>query len=352
MDLQFDHPTQIYALRACHTDDATDLVAIAGSHSLQVVSIQRYPPSAVTAGPLSRLAVATEDFGLHLLSKSSTEAEYIYPFGGSLSGHHGLINDMTFCGGWSEDSSRYLATVSDDKMLMVWDLHPPAPARGARQDNEDGMDDDDEPRPQPTAYVIPFPHPLTSISSHPHTSKEFLVSDCRGSVYLTDWRSDPVDIEEGNLRHSSLVELVEPYALSASCMGHPVKWSGSTAWRSDSVDIIGGVFGTRFSIWDLSNMRGGKPAVTAQGTLDGGYRFRWCRTYPEHFGISTQSPTRGATIQVHNTNFVQAQPTVFTLRQRPQFVCDFDFLSLPGIPRIAAAVGKSLLVFPIGEESS
>lgn len=131
---------------------------------------------------------------------------------------------------------------TDDKMLMVWDLHPPTPARGAQQDEgDDNMndddDDDDESRPQPTAYVIPFPHPLTSISSHPHTSKEFLVSDCRGSVYLTDWRSDPVDIEEGNLRHSNLVELVEPYALSASCMGHPVKWSGSTAWRSDSVDM-------------------------------------------------------------------------------------------------------------------
>jgi hypothetical protein len=98
-------------------------------------------------------------------------------------------------------------------------------------------------------------------------------------------------------------------------------------------------------------LRGGKPAIAAQGTLDGGHKFRWCPTYPEHFGISSHSPTRGAVIQIHNVNFVTAQPTVFTLRPRPQMVKDFDFLSMPGIPRIAAAVGRTMLVFPIGEES-
>lgn len=91
--------------------------------------------------------------------------------------------------------------------------------------------------------------------------------------------------------------------------------------------------------------------MTAQGALDGGHRFRWCPTYPEHFALSSLSPTRGAVIQIHNLNFVTAQPTVFTLRPRPQMVKDFDFMSAPGIPKIAAAVGRTMLVFPIGEES-
>jgi hypothetical protein len=59
-----------------------------------------------------RLVVAGEDFGLHLLTKSHSGAEDIYSFGGGLSGHHGKINDMVFCGGWDEDSARYVATVS------------------------------------------------------------------------------------------------------------------------------------------------------------------------------------------------------------------------------------------------
>lgn len=59
-----------------------------------------------------RLTAASADFGLHLLTKSHNELEYIFPFGGGLSGHHGCINDMTFCGGRTEDSARYVATVS------------------------------------------------------------------------------------------------------------------------------------------------------------------------------------------------------------------------------------------------
>ena len=59
-----------------------------------------------------RLTAAGADFGLHLLTKSSSASENIFPFGGGLSGHHGKVNDMVFCGGWDEDSARYVATVS------------------------------------------------------------------------------------------------------------------------------------------------------------------------------------------------------------------------------------------------
>jgi hypothetical protein len=121
---------------------------------------------------------------------------------------------------------------------MVWDLHPtvdisssaPSPARSAPQIVTSSPMD----RPQPTAYVIAFPHPLAAISSNPATSKEFVVSDCRGSIFITDWRSDPQDIDQ---RHSSLVELVEPYALAESTMGLCTQWSGSVAWRRDTPDM-------------------------------------------------------------------------------------------------------------------
>ena len=96
-------------------------------------------------------------------------------------------------------------------------------------------------RPQPTAYVIAFPHPLTSVCSHPSTSKEFLVSDCRGSIFLTDWRSDPEQDEQENWRHSSLIELVEPFALSDASTGLSQHWSGSVAWRGDSIDMYNNI---------------------------------------------------------------------------------------------------------------
>lgn len=375
MDINFPHPTQIFSLRACRNDDAVDLLAIGGEHSVDVLLVSDTQCSCIasfhigsrvtalawssaTVSPTSgddwllELAAAGDDYGLHLLTKSPSVEEYIFPFGGGLSGHHGRVNDITFCGGWSEDSVRYVATVSDDKMLMVWDLRPNVDISSSVPTRSDMHDSPSpSPRPQPTAYVIPFSHPLTTISSHPSTSKEFLVSDCRGSIFLTDWRSDPEDNKQANLRHSSLVELVEPYALSASCMGNTSRWSASAAWRTDTVDIIGSVYGPKFSIWDISRLRGGKPLITGTSFFEGGQHFRWCHTYPEYFAISTQSPSKGAIIQVYNINFIQAQPTVFNLRPRPHFLRDFDFLAMRGIPRIAAAVGQTVMIFPIGIDS-
>lgn len=65
----------------------------------------------------TRLTAAVADYGLHLLTKAASSTENVFSFGGGLSGHHGKINDMTFCGGWDEDSMRYLATVSGKPTL-------------------------------------------------------------------------------------------------------------------------------------------------------------------------------------------------------------------------------------------
>lgn len=136
---------------------------------------------------------------------------------------------------------------------------------------------------------------------------------------------------------------------------------------SDTPFSIGCVYGPKFSIWDISRLRGGKPLITGSSFSEGGQHFRcvlqlyngvsclpfysWCHTYPEHFAISTQSPSKGAIVQVYNVNFIQAQPTIFNLRPRPHFVRDFDFLAMRGIPRIAAAVGHTVMIFSIGVDS-
>lgn len=41
MDLKHTHPTQVHIVRASTCDDATDLVAIGGDHSIDVVLVVR-----------------------------------------------------------------------------------------------------------------------------------------------------------------------------------------------------------------------------------------------------------------------------------------------------------------------
>jgi len=156
---------------------------------------------------------------------------------------------MSFSGGNDQDSSRYVATVSgehscgvvsvlspshtlgDDKMLMVWDLEMRATGGSPSAGSDRAEDRSSLDRPQPAVYAIPFPHPLTSVGSHPLSSKEFLVSDNHGSIFLTDWRSDP----EEDSRHLSAIELVEPRALSDAVSG--LGSVGVAAWRADNPDV-------------------------------------------------------------------------------------------------------------------
>ncbi|KIJ69548.1 hypothetical protein HYDPIDRAFT_172915 [Hydnomerulius pinastri MD-312] len=374
---RLDHGSDVFVVRSCYNEDGADLLALGGEHSVEVYQIS--PSSSkrlasfhigtrVTAlawsprslSPSSsddwviEIAAAGIDFGLHLLTKSASSAEYIFPFGGGLSGHHGKVNDMCFCGGRDQDNARYVATVSDDKMLMVWDLHPaldiasgiPSPEISANNYNSSSPN----PRPQPTAYVIAFPHPLTTVSSHPTSSKEFLVSDCRGSIFLTDWRTDPELTEQGSWRHSTLVELVEPHALAESLMGTSSQWTGFAAWCRANVDIIGATYGPRFAIWDMSKLRGGKPTHRGISFPEGGHAFRWCPTNPDYFAIAAHSITKGAVIHVHNIGYVHAQPSVINVAPRPHRIRDFDFMALRGQPLLAVAFGRQVAVFSLGDE--
>lgn len=60
---------------------------------------------------------------------------------------------------------------------------------------------------------------------------------------------------------------------------------------------------------------------------------------------------KGAIIHVHNTTFIHAQPNVISIAPRPHRIRDFDFLATRGIPRIAAAVGREIIMFSIAADS-
>jgi len=62
---------------------------------------------------ICRLAVAGEDLNLRLLKKDfEDDDENIFIFGGGLSGHRKKVNELTWCGGFGEESFRFLASVS------------------------------------------------------------------------------------------------------------------------------------------------------------------------------------------------------------------------------------------------
>ncbi|KAH9967927.1 hypothetical protein BC827DRAFT_1169121 [Russula dissimulans] len=383
MDLRHDHGALIHVVRACDNADAPDLVAIGGENSVSVLLITNtaadllasfhvgsritalaWSPRAVSPSSSDQwfieLTAASSNFGLHLLTKTPDVDEDIFPFGGGLSGHHGTVNEMTFCGGPTDDIARYVATVSDDKMLMVWDLRPNvdipsipqsrSPFLATSPEAGGGGGGSSSTRPQPTAYVISFPHALTSVCAHASTTKELLVADARGSLALIDWRSDPSHAPaDAAWHHPRVLEFAAPRAIAGGAGAFPA----SSAWQQSNPDIIGAVHRSRFSLWDLSKLHGGKPTLSGASFPEGAHRFRWCPTYPEYFAISTRSAAaRGATIHVHSALHVHAhvEPTAFTLAPRPLCVRDFDFMSLKGIPRIAAAVGHELVVFYIGME--
>ncbi|PCH38782.1 hypothetical protein WOLCODRAFT_136435 [Wolfiporia cocos MD-104 SS10] len=371
MDVRYKHGTDIHVVRACYEEAGADLLAIAGVDTVEILLIT--PTSSMhiasfnvgtrvtaltwsprVASPTAsrdwsiEVVAAAENYKLYLLTKSAEHEEHVFEFGGGINGHHGKINDMTFCGGRGEESMRYLATVSDDKTLMVWDLNPPTTGPKPTDSDDSLMEDIIIEFPQPTAYVMTFPHPLTSVNSHPTSSTELLVADCRGSIFIKDWRADPDASEQNPWHTSSTVELVEPYALASTVTGTSKRWSGSVSWRRDSFDIIGAAYGSGFALWDLSDLRGAKPSVSGTSFPEGNGQFRWSPTSPEYFAISSSSPAHGAAINVHHAGYTNASPVQFPLGPRPLYVRSFDFLACPGIPRIAAAVGRDLIIFYIG----
>ncbi|KAI0253898.1 hypothetical protein BJV78DRAFT_1298538 [Lactifluus subvellereus] len=345
LDLRHDHGSLIHVVRACDNADAPDFVAIGGENTVSVLLITdtsadpvasfhigsritalAWSPRAVSPSSSDQwhieLTAASSDFGLHLLTK-------IFPFGGGLSGHHGPVNDMTFCGGPTDDSARYVATVSDDKMLMVWDLRPnvdipSVPLSRSPSDANVDSDGASSARPQPTAYVISFPHALSSVCAHASTTKDLLVADVRGSLALIDWRSDPSHAPPADAwHHPHVVEFSAPRAIAGGAGAFPA----SAAWQHANPDIIGAVHRSRFSLWDLSKLQGGKPTLSGASFPEGAHRFRCALHARAH-----------------------VEPTAFTLAPRPLCVRDFDFVPLKGTPRIAAAVGHELIIFYIGVE--
>jgi len=128
-------------------------------------------------------------------------------------------------------------------MLMVWDLRPnvdipsaphsPSPPSRAPSD-DDSQAGTNNARLQPTAYVISFPHALSSVCAHATTTKDLLVADVRGSLALIDWRTDASHAStDAAWHHPRVVEFAAPRAIAGGACAFPA----SAAWQQANPDM-------------------------------------------------------------------------------------------------------------------
>ena len=130
---------------------------------------------------------------------------------------------------------------------MVWDLRPNVDIPSIPQSRSRSRSHSLSPssqsstsplnaasRPQPTAYVISFPHALSSVCAHATTTKDLLVADVRGSLALIDWRSDPSHAQaDAAWHHPRVIELAAPRAVAGGAAAFPA----SAAWQQANPDM-------------------------------------------------------------------------------------------------------------------
>lgn len=329
----YNHGTVVNAL-SCYED----LVAVGGVHTLSVLQVDNAgwvevasfslgsPVLALAFSPLTvsptsdkqnwrvQLAAACADGHIRRLTQGAASDAQEDVVSDAATTHHDVITGLAFSGA----GARYLASVARDCTLLVWDLDSVPSA----------------------SYPTRFAHPLLSVSAHP-AQTEFVVADDAGSVFLVDWA------ESGR----APVQLVDPRALADARTGHGGrgKGTGGASWKPGDKDCVGATFGSRWVIWHLAHgaAGGGKPVLSGNGFLEGGHRFRWSPSDPNLFAVSTLSPAQGATVQIFNTSFPGAAPSVIALDRRPNRVHDFDFLAGLGL---AVAVGRRVHFVPLSHE--
>jgi len=86
-----------------------------------------------------------------------------------------------------------------------------------------------------------------------------------------DWKKDPRETDRDD---DHLQNIIEPRALAESSTNLVKTLSGYASWHWDNANIICAVFGSEFTLWDLGNLRGGKPFTVGPCTREGEDRFR------------------------------------------------------------------------------
>ncbi|KAF8682478.1 Utp21 protein [Rhizoctonia solani] len=387
----YDHHSDVHVIKSCQHERGRGLLAVAGESRVEVLlrdSSQKFlsltpiasfhvgataialdwSPEAVS--PTSsdnwniELGVACADGNMRILRKTpqSPPTGEIRVFGGGTTGHSARISSLAFS---SAREGMHVASVGEDCNLLIWNLSKRIKTEEESDSSMDLGDNKQDVDQAPSAYPIAFSHPLQDVIAHDANARVLLVADSRGTVSLVDWAGAEADedIPDGWSRQR-VVELMDPRRVAEGITGVrtsgvPMNSSlgGGADWKPDDPNIIGATYGSRWMIWDLRRVQGGKPVAAGEGFLSGGHRFRWCPTDENLFAVSTTSPVPGAAIKVYHISFPGA-PRTYQLFGRPHRVRDVDWLTelptssnaqaeelqtrVPSPPWLAVAVGRKV----------
>ncbi|KAF8610567.1 hypothetical protein BDV93DRAFT_540306 [Ceratobasidium sp. AG-I] len=399
-DYVHDHHSDVHVVKSCRHERGRGLLAVAGESRVEVLlrdSSSRFlsfkivasfhvgstavaldwSPDAISPSSSDNwnieLGVACADGNMRILRKTphSPPTGDIRVFGGGTTGHSARITSLAFS---SARAGMHVASVAEDCNLLVWNLSKRVKTEEDLDNSDADMDEGGEELP-PTAYPIPFSHPLQDVIAHDANARTLLVADARGAVSLVDWAGAETDEEEvEEWQRQRVVELMDPRRVAEGITGVrtsgvPLNSSltGGADWKPDDANIIGATYGPRWVIWDLRRLQGGKPIAAGEGFLTGGHRFRWCPTDENLFAISTTSPIPGAAIKVYHISFPGA-PRTYQIFPRPHRVRDIDWLTelptsvesqneseaqtrVPSPPWLAVAVGRKVLFINALEEA-
>ncbi|CAE7205857.1 unnamed protein product [Rhizoctonia solani] len=396
----YDHHSDVHVVKSCQHERGRGLLAVAGESRVEVLlrdSSQKFlsltpiasfhvgatvialdwSPEAVSPNSSDswniELGVACADGNMRILRKTpeSPPTGEIRLFGGGTTGHSARISSLAFS---SARAGMHVASVGEDCNLLIWNLSKRIKAEDDPDSSMDLGDDQQDQDQAPSAYPIAFSHPLQDVIAHDANARVLLVADSRGTVSLVDWAGAETEEDAPDGWHRQrVVELMDPRRVAEGITGVrtsgvPTNSSlgGGADWKPDDPNIIGATYGSRWMIWDLRRVQGGKPVATGEGFLSGGHRFRWCPTDENLFAVSTTSPVPGAAIKVYHISFPGA-PRTYQLFGRPHRVRDIDWLTelptssdaqteglqtkVPSPPWLAVAVGRKVYFVNALEEA-
>lgn len=162
-------------------------------------------------------------------------------FGGGTTGHSARITSLAFS---SARAGMHVASVAEDCNLLVWNLSKRVKMEEDLDDSDADMDEGGEELP-PTAYPIPFSHPLQDVIGHDANARTLLVADARGAVSLVDWAGAETEEEEvEEWQRQRVVELMDPRRVAEGITGVrtsgvPLNSSltGGADWKPDDVNM-------------------------------------------------------------------------------------------------------------------
>ncbi|WFC99407.1 hypothetical protein MYAM1_002151 [Malassezia yamatoensis] len=176
---------------------------------------------------------------------------------------------------WSNASGyeQYLATACSDNSIQLWDLEP---ANGGT----------------PIYRTLMVSAPVQTVAFHPRLPKLLLVVDASGIGRFIDWFAS---FAPGSHKLQTAASFHEAKSVAAN-ITQGVQSLGQAAWQAQDFNIVGAVFGSRWSIWNVAADNSKTAQLQVSGTTGthvqpGHSFFAFANTNSRLFAVANQALT-------------------------------------------------------------